>query len=236
MLDDDHRDPFLGQLANAVAHRSGLGRGQSCEHLVEQQQFRARGEGSGDLEPAQLGDAQLLGVDVGDVLHADALEHGLRRRLRCSGGAMVREGGHFHVLEHGHAAERLYDLERSGETAPADLMGATAVDAVSLQTDLTRRRCHRARDAIEQGGLAGAVRPDDREDLSRVDGEADVTERLQAAERLAHVAQFQQRRGHDATPGASSPPRRAFMRCRRAMNQPAIPCGRTSASTASRTA
>ena len=53
-----------------------------------------------------------------------------------------------------------------------------------------------AGDHVEQRGLAGAVRPDDGEDLALGDREAHIVDREQAAEALADALHLEQR-AHD---------------------------------------
>ena len=51
-------------------------------------------------------------------------------------------------------------------------------------------------DQIEQRGLAGAVRADQRDDLALAHAEADPIENPQAAEALANVRAFEENRPH----------------------------------------
>src|SRR5205814_8246030 len=54
-----------------------------------------------------------------------------------------------------------------------------------------RRRRGQPRHDVEQGGLAGPVRPDHREHLAGLDGEADAGERGQRAEALGDVGDLE---------------------------------------------
>jgi hypothetical protein len=49
---------------------------------------------------------------------------------------------------------------------------------------------------LEEGALAGAVRPDQAAQLALGKGEVDVADRLDAAEMHAEIAGLEQRRGH----------------------------------------
>ena len=83
------------------------------------------------------------------------------------------------VLEHAHVTEELEILERTRNTERGPVMcilarkvaaNARAVD----ESDSTRLSSVEAADAIEEAGLARAVRSDDREKLTRLDGERNV--------------------------------------------------------------
>ena len=60
-------------------------------------------------------------------------------------------------------------------------------DLVPSDEDLARRRRLEQVDAAQQGGLARAGRPDDADDLARVDVQVDVLEHLELPEGLVQV-------------------------------------------------
>src|SRR4029453_16041528 len=93
-------------------------------------------------------------------------------------------GGHRDVLEDRELAERPGDLEGAGEPAMADRVRGGARDLVVLEADGAGGRGQRSRDAVETGGLARAVRPDEPEDLALLHLEGDRVERGEAAELL----------------------------------------------------
>jgi hypothetical protein len=69
-------------------------------------------------------------------------------------------------------------------------MGGNVVDARALDQDLPRVLLVEAGDRAEKRGLAAAGRPEEREELARPDGEADVVEDLQPRIALADVLEI----------------------------------------------
>ena len=92
-----------------------------------------------------------------------------QRRARAP---VVRDQRLLHVLEHGHRAEGLGDLEGAADAQapdPArrqpDQLAPRQADAAGIGPDL-------AVQAVEAGGLAGAVRPDQRQKLAGLERES----------------------------------------------------------------
>ena len=91
------------------------------------------------------------------------------------------------VLEHRHRGDHLHVLERARRRRAARSRATAAHRcARPSRRDLAARRRQHAGDEVEGGRLAGAVRADQAEDLAGPDLEADVVDRDQAAEFLAH--------------------------------------------------
>jgi hypothetical protein len=63
--------------------------------------------------------------------------------------------------------------------------------AFALEGDLSDLRMIEAVDDVEHRRLAGAVGPDDRADLTLVNVEADILDRLHAAERQRNITHVQ---------------------------------------------
>ena len=83
------------------------------------------------------------------------------------------------------------DAERGG------VAGAVDGDRLAVEAELARVDGVDAADALDQGGLAGAVVADQRGDLAGVGGEVDVVQDLHRAEALVDPAQLEQGgRGH----------------------------------------
>ena len=76
---------------------------------------------------------------------------------------------------------------------PAMLVRAQASDVVSVEDDPAGIERLEAGDQVEQRRLAGAVRPDDAEDLALVHVEGDVRVGGQAAVALGHAFDVEQR-------------------------------------------
>src|SRR5690349_10468322 len=86
------------------------------------------------------------------------------------------------VLEHGGVLEQLDVLERPRDAAPRDLVRRHPRDVLAVEDQTARGRLVDARDQVEDRRLAGAVGPDDREDLARLDLEAHAVDGPEAAE------------------------------------------------------
>src|SRR5262249_7078085 len=80
------------------------------------------------------------------------------------------------VVEDGELAERAGDLEGTGDPAVADGVRRQPGHLLAPEPDRARRRRQRARHAVEQRGLAGAVGADEAEDLALRHLEGDPTE------------------------------------------------------------
>ena len=61
------------------------------------------------------------------------------------------------------------DLKGSGQSEPGDFMGAQAGDVLPVENDAARHGREHAGDAVEEGGLAGAVRPDEPQQFALLD-------------------------------------------------------------------
>ena len=92
---------------------------------------------------------------------------------------------HQHVLEDAHVGERLGDLERAPNAVTAPILPRQMRDVAALEDDSTVVGPIDAADQVEQGRLAGAVRPDDAQRFAVVQLHAQVVDDLHAAERLA---------------------------------------------------
>jgi hypothetical protein len=81
------------------------------------------------------------------------------------------------VVEHGHPAEELDELERPGDAVRGDPVRRKALDRRLAEHDLPRVRRVEAADAVEQARLAGAVRPDQGRERAGIDRHADAVQR-----------------------------------------------------------
>jgi hypothetical protein len=101
------------------------------------------------------------------------------------------------VVEHGHLREQLDVLERAGNPQLGDLVGTQTLDALALPADVADLRDVHLADRVEDRRLAGAVRPDDRKQLTFVDGERDVVDRHDAPKPQLNPVNDQQFIVHD---------------------------------------
>src|SRR5262245_43374905 len=87
-----------------------------------------------------------------------------------------------HVLEHAHAEENLQVLKRARQAAARELFRRKRGHVLAAQAHAAGSGQVKARDEVEQRGLAGAVRTDDREDETGCNRHAHVIDRTHAAE------------------------------------------------------
>ncbi len=80
------------------------------------------------------------------------------------------------VVEDGHAPEQRKVLERPPDSEPGDPVRRSLEQVVALEENAPGGRAVEARQAIEQGRLARSVRPDQADDLTRLDIERDIVE------------------------------------------------------------
>src|SRR5882762_2423696 len=96
-----------------------------------------------------------------------------------------------HIVQCGHEVEQPDVLERAGDAKAGHLVRFGPRDHTAVKYHFAACRLEEARDAVEQGGLAGAVRPDQREDLAAPDLEAYTIDCHQASEALGEVSELQ---------------------------------------------
>ena len=92
------------------------------------------------------------------------------------------------VVEHGRLLEQHRGLERARHAQPSDRVRRLAGQILALVLDHAFGGRHRARDEIEERGLAGAVGPDDGVDLIGAEFDAHIVDRRQTAEALGEIA------------------------------------------------
>src|SRR5947208_2219885 len=139
-------------------------------------------------------------------------------------------GDHLAVVEHRHPAERAHELPGARDAEPADALRTGVGDVGAREDDPSRVRVEIAGEAVEERGLAGAVRPDQPDDLARADREGDVLVGNEAAEALRDRAELEE--GRHAQPCPTSRPeagRPASRRAQRLHGSERIPVGRSAA-------
>ena len=119
-------------------------------------------------------------------------QRGARARLRALPLAIADEGADHHVVEDGEARKRAHDLERAADPAPADRARPEPAHGPTAQQDFPAIGDEKSVEHVEERGLAGAVGPDDAEDLVLANREAHVAQRLQSEKGLGHLADDEQ--------------------------------------------
>ena len=92
-----------------------------------------------------------------------------------------------HGLQHRQMREQADVLERARDAAQRAPRGARVGDDVALEGDLPAIGREHAGHQIEERGLAGAVRSDQRMDVAARDLHAQIVQRIEAAEALAQA-------------------------------------------------
>ena len=87
-----------------------------------------------------------------------------------------------------------------------DAVRARAGDVAAIEQDAPGARRELAGEQIEERGLAGAVRPDDRVERPGLDAQVHRIHRGECAERLAQLARFEKR--HIRDQASTTPPRK----------------------------
>ena len=95
------------------------------------------------------------------------------------------------VIQHVHVHEETEILESSGDAADRDGVGGEPEEALPLVDHVAFVGVVYPREAVEQGGLSGTVRADDREDLIVADGKIDPVQGLDSTKVDGKVFYFQ---------------------------------------------
>src|SRR5262249_56390156 len=107
------------------------------------------------------------------------------------------------VVLHAEARKDVAFLGHVAETETDDRFRLRAVDASTLEPDLAASWSEKSGDRLQQRRLARAVRPDDRDDLSRLDSERHAAQDLVVAVSGAKRVDLEQD-GHAGAPRYAS--------------------------------
>ena len=164
-------------------------------------------------------------VDLHDVGQADVVDQRQRALVelvehaarapeveRAAALALQRDA---HVLQHREMRKHRRDLERAHHAEPRHLGRRLRGDVGALVGDAAPRRLQELGQQVEAGGLAGAVRPDQRVDGAALDPQVDAVDGDEAGEFLGQILGFEDVLTHTRRPlnpppfrGASSRPSR----------------------------
>src|SRR5262245_1138003 len=198
VLDQRHGGAELSvDVEDEAAHVLFLLDVHAGHRFIQQQQRRLGSERPGQLHALLQAVGQRAGRRLADGLDLqevdDALDGGAVGQLLGAGrappervgedvAAHLQQPARHDVVEHGHALEQRHVLEgaRDAELRYLRRLEPRAVGAG--EADVSLGGLVEAADHVEQRGLAGAVGPDDGEDLAALDLQAHVLERQQRAE------------------------------------------------------
>ncbi len=229
VLDDQDRD-LGGQRRDRVEDQVALGRGHAGRGLVEQQDLGAGGEREGDLDQALAAVGQRR--DRLQRLLVEPEIASAARRPRRTAPRSVPSGRQKRRLEPVRSPSASATLSTTLELRNSWLIwkvrarprraraccGRRVTSRPSRKTWPADGR-ERAADQVEQRGLAGAVRADQRLAAAARELEVDVRGHGEAAEALVQPARRERRRGHGAA-GIRPPRQRASARSSRPSRPP----------------
>ena len=99
---------------------------------------------------------------------------------------------HLYIVQNRHVIEQTDVLEGTGHAGLADQVRALAGDILAVQDDIAFGGGIHTGEHVEYGGLTGAVGADQTVQMTFLDFQVKLCNRLQAAEGNAQVAYFQQ--------------------------------------------
>ena len=135
-----------------------------------------------------LATGELSGKTFLVTLEVDELECRSHAPIDLRARKAAHLEGKRDVAVHIHVGEERVVLKNHADVASG---GRRERHVLAAEQDAALLRQLEARDDLEQRGLAGAARPEDREELAGPDLEIDAVERDNRSERLADTAQSQ---------------------------------------------
>ena len=232
VLDEEDRQPALvAQAPDQLGDLVRLVGVHPRRRLVEQQQPRPRGQRAGDLEPAPVRVGEDVGGLVPAVAHqalAEERQHVLGERvdlaLLAPGARHAQDRLPRHRLRRPYVAALTFSLTVMLRKSRRD-WNVRAMPSCVILCGRAARRCSGRRsgcrprgrvdagDEVEDRRLAGAVGPDDADDLALAGRRGRALHGVQAAEGQARALQLEQRAPSDDSTRRvpSSPCGRAFI-------------------------
>ena len=193
--------------------RADFRHAQSRHRLVEQQQFRLGGERDRELKLALLAVAQGGHRDIGALFESDPGERGapgLAEQPFLAGVAPEMEGmtvmglrRQRDIVERGEVGKQRGDLKRARQPERAAAIRRQPGDVPAGKVHGAGMRQQLPGELADQGGLAGAVRPDDGVQFVAPDLERNIVGRGNAAEAADQVPDAEQRISHGRTSRAA---------------------------------
>ena len=117
----------------------------------------------------------------------------MRQSPEVRGLALAREYRQGDIVEGGEVVEDVDQLEAARDPRPYPLGGGGAGDVPAHEQNPSGVRPQQRADDIDKRRLAGAVRPDQRDELAFLDGNADVVDGARIAEIPLQVDGLEQR-------------------------------------------
>jgi hypothetical protein len=141
------------------------------ERLVEQHHLGADAESARQIDALLHADRELLGIMIGELLHADR-----RKRLHGAVAPAVLDAQELEreaeILQHRVPGQQRAFLEHEG-----NVIGSRAIDRLAGDGDRTRGRLQQAADDAEQRALAAARGAEQADEFALADFQRHVVER-----------------------------------------------------------
>ena len=200
LLDDQDRDaggPDLGELGEHLRQHF---RRQSGGRLVEHQEARLGDQRARHREHLALPAREAARREMalpGKV--GKQREH--RRDLASPRGPGQKIGGKAQIVGNRHQGEDVLGLRYEAQAAAHELMRMGRRDVMSVERDGAAEFRNQARDRLDQGRFAGAIRSEDGEDLAGPDPKADAPhDRSTGFVARPQVIDGEDRRAHGTAP------------------------------------
>ena len=212
MGDEDERRPDLAvdprQLGLHVLAELEVER---AERLVEQEHRRSLGEGAGEGHPLLLAAGHLGRAAAGSrPARPTSSRYSPVRRVTSADGQLLHPQPERDVLGDGHVREQGVVLEDRVDVA---LVGRQVVDGPALDEQLARAHRDEPADEVEGRRLAAAGRPEEAEELARLDHHRHVVQGDRVPVAFRRMAQldggYRLRQGRDHSMARVTIPRAA---------------------------
>src|SRR6266702_5139676 len=164
MLDQKDRKAFLLEPRNGVTDLLDDDRSQTFGWLVQHQEARARAQDARDRQHLLLTAGQFRALAVEALLQVrKQVKDLIERQSACTHHRRQQQ-----VLPHVETGENSAFLRTERDAHARDLVGGRADDLLVVELDRAGALADDAHDRLQRGRLAGAVAPEQRDDLARV--------------------------------------------------------------------
>ncbi|RTE67839.1 hypothetical protein BHE90_017787, partial [Fusarium euwallaceae] len=204
VLDHDQRVLTL-QPREQFGGLAGFLRGHARGRLIHQDQLGVLGDQHADLQPLGLAVRQIGRRPV--ELLGEPDQFGQTFDVFAPGVAdtpaqIAQHGGaarpcHVKILAHRKLAEHARHLELTADAGAGDLVFLEILQRGAVKTDGAGARLDLAADDVERSGLAGAVRPDQRDQMTRGQRQRNIMQHLATAERRIETTGEEERHADD---------------------------------------
>ena len=198
MLDEDDTLFLCFELHHKLRHFVDSEVGESRTGFVKHNKFRLSNKHTGDLKPTEIAKRHIARPFIPQLDQSSLCQHSLRlihyllgvafAEVGAHSGVLVHTGSGNYVVENRQIRQRFGNLEGAGNAHARHLVRRKALHLLPLENDLAVGWLINAANGIEQRSLTRAVRADDAEGLSLINGEIQSVNSLETAE--VHLQPF----------------------------------------------